>query len=132
MTQYLDPVWDEAHAQEEYRANAKVGDIFYIVRSCFSDNFTEVKVVRTTKTTIILENGVKLSRSKGTDINNPTSYSSYIPATPAVITLQKQRLAKKALQDRSIAALAKAEALKNNEEFISKLEHILKEFALSA
>jgi hypothetical protein len=119
---------NEDQARSQAWTNAKEGDVFYT----FSGSWTysqAVQVERVTKTLIILENGVRLSKTTRKDSNiGYASITSYVPATPGAIRMREDAFAAKELKNRSGAALNKAAGLVSNADFVGQLEALLRTF----
>jgi hypothetical protein len=112
--------------------NAKEGDTFYAFSfPAFSYSWNHaraLKVVRTTKTLIILEGDIRVSKATHVEPSQAYSTTSYHPATPNVIRRIAEAKAAQDLKERSSKALEKAATLKGDPDFVAQLEALLEKF----
>jgi hypothetical protein len=109
--------------------NAKEGDTFYAVDHHRLWSYARpLKVVRTTKTLLILEGDTRVSRSSHSEPNKAYSTTSYYPAAPSVLKRIADAKALVDLKQRSAKAFEKAGTLNLHPDFVAQLEALLEKF----
>jgi hypothetical protein len=134
----MDEIFEQNRIEREYIKNAQVGDLFYCI-PVYDTRTIELKVVRVTKTQIVLENEVKINKETGHIVGrnpNPTWSPTYLPACLHVMVrmeMVRRRLktksalksAEEALQSR-IRSLTQDMDVEAMEKMTEALEALLK------
>ena len=94
-------IFEQNRIEREYIKNAKAGDFFYGMPR-YNGKATKLKVVRVTKTQIVLENETRINKETGNVVGGDAYTPTYTPACPHVT-------ARMGLADRKLKA---KEALK--------------------